>query len=232
MLIFEGESQVGGEAGVVIADELLDYAQQRGVEMVYTGAAFATPMSYRDPIKVFGVATDARLKDDFARYDVEPLSQGRISGLNGVLLGLAGSRGLTAACFLATMPHYAVQTPNPKSSKAIVEVFERILGVTVDKTDIDRAIAESDRLLGEFESRVNAALQTMKQQTEAGEPDAAADEQQPEPHEVMDRIEELFEQVKLDRSRAGLLKEQLDRWGLFKLYEDRFLDLFDKKNNR
>lgn len=231
VLVFEGESQVGGEAGVAIADELLDYAQRAGVETVYTGAAFALPMSYRDPVKVFGVATDDALLENFARYDVEPLAQGRISGLNGVLLGLAGSRGLPAACFLATMPHYAVQTPNPKSSKAVLRVFERLLGTDVDMRDIDDAIAETDRLLGEFEARVNAALQAMKQQAETGEDEAPREEDNPEPHEVMDRIEQLFDEVGRDRSKAGLLKEQLDRWGLFKLYEDRFLDIFDKNQD-
>ena len=231
VLVFEGESQVGGEAGVAIADELLDYARQAGVETIYTGAAFALPMSYRDPVRVFGVATDDTLLKSFPGYGVEPLAQGRISGLNGVLLGLAGSRGLPAACFLATMPHYAVQTPNPKSSKAVLRVFEHLLGTTVDMHDIDDAISETDRLLGEFETRVNAALQAMKQQAEAGDEESAREEENPEPHEVMDRIEELFEEVGRDRSKAGMLKERLDRWGLFKLYEDRFLDIFDKNQN-
>ncbi len=240
VLIFEGESQAGGEAGMAIADELLDFAQRHGVRTVYTGAAFAVPMSFRDSVEVFGVATGDRLKGSFASYGVKPLAQGRISGLNGLLLGLAGSRNLSAACFLATMPQYAVHTPNPKSSKAIVRVFERILNTAVDMTGIDRSIAEVDKLLGEFESRVNAALQAMRQGSQqdirAGE-GAAEDGEQPgphevEPHEAMDRIESLFELVQHDRSKAGLLKQQLDRWGLFELYEDRFLDLFDKKRNQ
>lgn len=39
-------------------------------------------------------------------------------------------------------------------------------------------------------------------------------------------IEELFNQVRRDRSKAGELKMELDRWGLFSEYEDRFYDLF------
>jgi len=39
-------------------------------------------------------------------------------------------------------------------------------------------------------------------------------------------IEQLFEQAKADRSRAGELRQELERWGLFSEYEDRFLDLF------
>jgi hypothetical protein len=226
--VFEGEIQVGGEAGLNIAQELLDFAVEHGVKTVYTGAAFAMPVSCREPVKVFGVATDDRLKQVFLNYGVEPLTEGRISGLNGLLLGLAGSRDLPAACFLATMPHYAVQTPNPKASKAVIQVFERILNTSVDMVEIDVAIAEADRVLGEFESRVNEAIQALRQQAERGESRQESEEQQPEPHELMDRVERLFEQVGRDRSKAGMLKEELDRWGLFHLYEDRFLDLFDK----
>ena len=42
------------------------------------------------------------------------------------------------------------------------------------------------------------------------------------------RIERLFKQVKQDRSKAYELKGVLDRLGVFKDYEDRFLDLFKK----
>jgi hypothetical protein len=40
------------------------------------------------------------------------------------------------------------------------------------------------------------------------------------------RIEELFTQAATDRSKAYELKQELDRLGVFKDYEDRFLDLF------
>lgn len=229
VLIFEGETQPGGPAAVGIADELLDYAQHHGVQTVYTGAAFAMPASFRDPVKVYGVATDNQLKSVFSRYDVEPMSEGRISGLNGLLLGLAGLRGMGAVCFLATMPHYAVQLTNPKASKAIVQVFTRILNTSVDLAEIDALIEQTDHLLSEFESRVEAAFQALKEQAAGGD-EPAESEEQPEPHVIMQRIEKLFDVVEHDRSQASMLKQELDRWGLFKLYEDRFLDLFDRNH--
>jgi hypothetical protein len=42
------------------------------------------------------------------------------------------------------------------------------------------------------------------------------------------RLEDLFEQAARDRSRAFELKQELDRLGVFKDYEDLFLDLFKK----
>jgi hypothetical protein len=52
-------------------------------------------------------------------------------------------------------------------------------------------------------------------------------EEEKVPHYVMERIEKLFEKAKFDRSMANELKKELDRWNLFELYENRFLDLFE-----
>ena len=50
------------------------------------------------------------------------------------------------------------------------------------------------------------------------------------PPEIRDRIEYLFELATGDVSKAGELKKELDRWGIFQEYEDRFLDLFGRNN--
>ncbi len=44
--------------------------------------------------------------------------------------------------------------------------------------------------------------------------------------ENLTHIEKLFELAREDRSRGYELKSELDRLGVFKEYEDRFLDLF------
>lgn len=48
------------------------------------------------------------------------------------------------------------------------------------------------------------------------------------PAEVRQRIDELFRQVIRGEREPRELKEELDRWGLFEEYEDRFLSLFHK----
>jgi hypothetical protein len=48
------------------------------------------------------------------------------------------------------------------------------------------------------------------------------------PGEVRYRIDDLFHQVTKGERAPHELKEELDRWGLFEEYEDRFLSLFRK----
>ncbi len=47
--------------------------------------------------------------------------------------------------------------------------------------------------------------------------------------EIEQKIEELFRKKAEDISRANELKTELDKWNVYKDYEDRFLDLFKKK---
>jgi uncharacterized protein len=233
LFIFEGDTQLGGEAGLKLAAELLDLVLRHGTETVFTGAAYAMPVSFRQRPDIYGAATDERLKARLVALGVEPLKEGRVSGLNGLLLGLAAQRNMPAACLLATMPQYAIEAPNPKASRALIQVFQRILNTSVDMSEIDQAVREADRMFRDFESKVNEAIQQLKQDLgshsegpEGGEPEP---DDRPEPHDLMERVEKLFEEARGDREKAVLLKQELDHWGLFHLYEDRFLDLFEKQ---
>lgn len=49
------------------------------------------------------------------------------------------------------------------------------------------------------------------------------------PADTRIRIDELFRQVSRGEREPRELKEELDRWGLFEAYEDRFLTMFKKR---
>ena len=232
LFIFEGDTQLSGEPGLRLAAELLDLVREHGTETVFTGAAYAMPVSFRQRPDIFGAATNEQLKAEFAALGVKPLKEGSISGLNGLLLGLAAQRGMSAACLLATMPHYAIEAPNPKASRALIQVFQRILNTSVDMSEIDDAVRQADQMFKDFEAKVNEAIQQLKDnlgaRSEGQQAEGEDADDRPEPPDLLERVEKLFEEAGTDREKAVLLKQELDRWGLFHLYEDRFLDLFEK----
>lgn len=49
------------------------------------------------------------------------------------------------------------------------------------------------------------------------------------PIAARDEIEQMFDQVKRGELDPAKLKQELDRWGVFPAYEDRFFDLFRKE---
>jgi proteasome assembly chaperone (PAC2) family protein len=233
LFIFEGDTQLAGEPGFRLAAELLDFVLRHGTETVFTGAAYAMAVSFRQRPEIYGAATTENLRATFASYGVKPLKEGNISGLNGLLLGLAAQRDMPAACLLATMPHYAIEAPNPKASRALIRVFQRILNTSVDMGEIDEAVRQADQMFKDFETKVNEAIQQLRTSLgahgEGGQAEGEETEERPEPPDLMERVEKLFEEARDDREKAVLLKQELDRWGLYHLYEDRFLDLFERQ---
>jgi hypothetical protein len=100
-------------------------------------------------------------------------------------------------------------------------------------TELAEQARTVERQLGEMLAQVEEQYGEVKPEEESLE---EAEVEEPEPEKRMPRrspaarkrIEELYDAAAKDRSKAFELKQELDRLGLFKEYEDRFLDLFKK----
>jgi len=205
--------------------QLISYARKVGVERVLTFAAMATRMRPGQRSRVFGAATDEDSLQELKRLELELVNEGQIGGLNGVLLGAAAEAGLPGACLLGEMPHVFTQLPFPKASLAVLEVFTTMSGLEIDFSELAEQAELVEQQLGQLLSMAE------------GQEESSGDEELPTPQPVDDdalsvederRIEGLFEQATRHRSKAFELKRELDRLGVFKDYEDRFLDLFKK----
>jgi uncharacterized protein len=236
LVVFLGEAQppIGK---FPFCRQLVAFAKDLGVERVLTFAAMATRMRPEARSRVYGAATDTEGVQELKRLELEMVEEGQISGLNGVLLGVAADSGLHGACLLGEMPHLFAQLPFPKASLAVLEVFTTMTGIEVDFTELAEQSEAVEEQLGELMNRVEQGFgrgeEVEQDQDEDGDdddeegiPDPRA-ELRPEPNDA-ERIEALFRQAARDRSKAFELKQLLDRLGMFKLFEDRFLDLFQK----
>jgi proteasome assembly chaperone (PAC2) family protein len=230
IIVFIGEAQPP-TGKYAFCHRLIEHAQQLGVERVFTFAAMATNMHPDQPSHVFGAVTKEESIEELRHLEVELLEQGHISGLNGVLLGAAAEAGISGTCLLGEMPHLFAQLPYPKASLAVLEVFVQLAGITIDLAELFEQAEETDRKLTGLMTKVENAL---KQRQREHEDEATAEEFAVEPEEdalgVEDeqRIEELFDQARQERSKAYELKRELDRLEVFADYEDRFLDLFQE----
>src|SRR5581483_130623 len=93
LVLFLGEAQppIGKNA---FCRQLIAYAQELGVERVFTFAAMATQMHPERRSRVFVAGTDRDNLEELQRLELEPLEDGNIGGLNGVLLGAALAGGM------------------------------------------------------------------------------------------------------------------------------------------
>ena len=152
LILYEDSTkpQAEGADAAEFTRQILDVAQRLKVQAIYTGSAYANPASHKEPVRVFGVANRAELRDKVLSEGAEPLQQGGISGLNGLLLGYAGLRRIPAACLLATMPQYAMGVPNPKASREIIRILSRVLGLQLDMDELDESVDAAETTLDEL----------------------------------------------------------------------------------
>jgi uncharacterized protein len=225
IIVLIGEAQP--PAGkLAFCHRLLDYAERIGVQEIYTFAAMADDVSLRAPARVFGVSTHPEGRDRLRRAGVTILSTGHITGLNGVLLGVAAQRGIHGLGLLGEMPALVTSIPYAKASSAVLEKFCRLTDISIELQELEEYGRTVENHLADAIDTLQKAVQ-QQQARESGEPDPAAE---PDTLTEDDRrqIETLFTQAARQRSKTFELKRLLDRLGVFDLYEDRFLDLFRK----
>jgi proteasome assembly chaperone (PAC2) family protein len=226
LVVFLGEAQppIGKYP---FCSQLIAYARDHGVERVFTFAAMATQMHPEHRSRVFGAATDEKSLQELKHLELAVLEDGNIAGLNGVLLGAAAEGGLRGACLLGEMPHIFSQLPFPKASLAILEVFTTITGIDLDFGELAEQARSMEQQLGELLAQVEQSIgQQYAAEPEGDGPESAEEEGLSAANRQ--RIEGLFARAEKDRAKAFELKQELDRLGVFKDYEDRFLDLFKR----
>jgi len=235
LVFFQADAQPEHGAGR-FCEQLVDVARELGAVRVCTFAAMATMIHPEAKPRVFAVASNASLLAEVRRSDAEPLADGSIGGLNGLLVAVAARAGIDGICLLGEIPYFASSIPNPKACAAVLRTFSRLAEVDVDLEELDANAAAVERSLVEHLKRAEqlaASLEAMTKQP--AEPPEEATEQSAEQlaeaardRETKARIEALFEQARRDRSTAPQLKAALDRHRLWEQYQDRFLDLWKR----
>jgi uncharacterized protein len=235
IVVFLGEAQPP-TGKLALSQRLLSECLALGVSRVFTFSAMATDMDPSSRSRTFGIASDAGTLDDLKRHGVAVLDEGWISGLNGVALAAAAEAGLPAVGLLGEMPAIASQLPCPNAAASVLRAFRDLAGISLDLGELEEYGRSMQEQVAEFYQRVSEALKEAEED-EPGEEGAPAEERsepQADPaaggvlsDEAAQRIERMFIEARDDRSKAFELKRELDRLGIFKRYEDRFLNLFE-----
>ena len=150
LIIFVGEEQpteanaqhAGGEKAYRMANLVLDAATKFGCRRVFTSGAGVTQIHHTMKPRVWAVPNCEELVSEVNRYKNMVMmdsiegrqGQGAISGLNGLMLGVARKRGIKGFCLMGEIPYYLQQSPfpYPKASVSILEVLSSMLEIQVD----------------------------------------------------------------------------------------------------
>lgn len=171
-----GAAYAEGTKAYRMANLVLDVALKFGCRRVYTSGAAVAPIHHTARPRVWAVPNDQRLIDELRRYENTVLmsdiegrgGQGSITGLNGLLLGVAKKRGLEAICVMGEIPIYlqGIPIPYPKASKSVLEVLTVALGITIDMQEVAAIVEpmekEVERLYETFPSELREQLDKLR----------------------------------------------------------------------
>ncbi|HRZ13948.1 MAG TPA: PAC2 family protein [Candidatus Omnitrophota bacterium] len=229
LIIFISDAQPDLIRAEEYCNRIMSLAKSFKVKTVVSFAAMPQPIDHNQNPAVWYSATSKDLNAMLKKCNAQMLQEGHISGLNGLFLGMAKQEGFHGFCLLGEIPLYTIQIENPKASQAVLEVLAGVLGMSFDFTDLtEQAHA--------MEGQINGLLDYLK----VGPTPGPIGEDEIEkikkslsqltklPVSIKEKIEKLFLQAKNDITKANELKFELDKWNVYKDYEDRFLDLFKK----
>ncbi|HTZ11607.1 MAG TPA: PAC2 family protein [Candidatus Margulisiibacteriota bacterium] len=234
IIIFISSAQPDLAKAQDYSERIIRLARSFDVKVIVSFASMPQPIDHTQTPQVWFAATSNDLKDGLSKHGLNLLLESQISGMNGLFLGIAKNAGFKGFCLLGEIPFYTIQLENPRASQAVLEALARIINIQLDLS----ALAEQSRSV---EGEINKFLEYLKSGPQGPSP---IGEEEIEgikktlnqltklPISVKDNIERLFEQTKFDITKANELKRELDKWNVYKEYEDRFLDLFRKTKEK
>jgi len=157
-------------------ETVIDLAEAVGAQMVVSLGALLADVPHTRPVNVSGLASDETLMD---RLGVPNPGYEGPTGIVGVLHSACVAAGIPAASLWASVPHYVAVVPNPKGALAMLRQLERVVGVTVDASELEAAAVEYDRQVNravEMDPDVQAFVERLEREaSESEEPPNSKD---------------------------------------------------------
>jgi proteasome assembly chaperone (PAC2) family protein len=152
-----GRMYASGEKAYRMANLVVDVALKFGCRRVYTSGACVSLTHHQIKPRVCAVISSKHLLEEVKKYSNTVLmselgerreGEGTITGLNGLLLAIARTRGLESMCLMGEIPDWlsGAAFPYPMASRSVLEVFAEILGIGIDLSFLDKM----ERQIGEI----------------------------------------------------------------------------------
>ena len=150
LLVLTGDHQAGSNEGHYrLTSTFLDVAEEFGAQRAFALGGVPTGELVEE-YTVLGAVSDGDLTADLEDAGVEFRADepaGGIVGVSGFVLGLGGRRGFDAACLMGETSGYLV---DPKSARAVLEMLEAVLDLSVDYESLEDRAEEMEEVVGKI----------------------------------------------------------------------------------
>src|ERR671918_320120 len=120
---------------------------------MYALAAYITGV-FVQKSRVFCTASDMKSLRDFKNPDVAVTDGGSITGMNGLIAGLANLKGIRSICLLGETSGYVVDA---KASRSLLEVLTTRLSLEISMEALDARARDTETLIKTIEQQMEQA---------------------------------------------------------------------------
>ena len=152
IILFTGESQPStSESNYALSEYVVDLAARYGARQLVTLGAYVTGTFVESP-KVYAVGTDLSTVSRLEKTGCTIMNDGLITGMNGLLLGMAKLKGLTGFTLLGETSGLAF---DPKASRVVLETLSQLLGIRLDMKLLEQRARDAQEVMNALEDLKN-----------------------------------------------------------------------------
>lgn len=144
LILLTGDTQpVSAQGEYALAEEIISLCKKLKVKEIYTLAAFITGKFSENP-KVYGTGTSKDIVDGLSKFGILSMEKGNITGMNGVIIGIAKRSSISGICLLGETSGYVIDA---KASKGILESLCKILDIKFDMSELEKKAKDTEELI-------------------------------------------------------------------------------------
>lgn len=128
LILLTADAQASSSIGQYkLSRRIIEVIDDLSAEMIITMAAFLSPKEDKSP--VVGIATDSETAKLIEDREIELLKEGRIIGMNGLLVSLAYEKEIKGFCLMGTTSGGLI---DEIASKNVISAISDVLGFELD----------------------------------------------------------------------------------------------------
>lgn len=148
LLIFTADAQpLTSEGEYQLSEVVIEEAKKMGAGLVFSLAAYITGNFVKER-RVFGTTTSPEFVPRLVDNGVRVMHEGGITGMNGIVVGMAALRGMVGVSLLGETSGYVV---DPAASHAVLQSLASLLKITIDLTSLQERAKEAQQIMGQIQ---------------------------------------------------------------------------------
>ncbi len=153
LVFLTGDAQpVSAQGEYALAEEIIQICKKMNIDEIFTLAAYITGKFSESP-QVFGTSTSKDVVDGFSKFGILGMNRGNITGMNGVIVGIAKQSSIVGSCILGETSGYVIDA---KASKAVLESLCKILKITIDMSELEKRAKDTEEIIKTIQAQAAA----------------------------------------------------------------------------